>query len=771
MNQTTKRSFLVFFVLLTAICFAVNRWDRNVAAAGSFPVKVSDDDSDSMTKSAKRTQTTPTFNKEVVRLFQKNCQTCHHPGDIGPFSLMTYQETRPWARAIREAVIVRKMPPWKPMPGCGEFRDARALSQEEINTIVAWVDGGSPEGAASDAPAPLVFSDQWPLGQPDFVATMDTDFTPPQGKDTYRCFSIPASSLRGDRYLQGLDVRPGNRKIVHHVIAYPDPGGKSVALDAAEPGPGYTCFGGPGFDLSTSVNDIVAGKSFMLGGWAPGMRGYFAPEGAGTKMPGNANDRVVLQVHYHPTGEPETDRTSVGFYFAKTQVQKNLLLLPLVNTTFSIPAGAKEHVVTQNFDVPALMAGKIVGVTPHMHLLGKQIKVEVTRPNEAAQCLVNIPSWDFNWQNSYLYQTPITVPANSRVKLTCTFDNSIDNPYNPNTPPKVVRWGEATTDEMALAFVAFTLDLFSITPSTPQLAGVQVDGNGMLTVSGTGFQTAADIEINGRRVIDSRDEATTLSTKLYSSEMWKVYTPPGETVNVTVINPDGMRSPTVKFTRTGTAKVVSAVSAANFSADSLAPEAIAAAFGTNLATATVVATSTPLPTELAGTKVRINGELAPLFFVAPSQVNFLIPPGAQAGAAVIEIIAADGSLSRGTINLSSVSASLFTANASGSGAPAAVVTKDGVNFTAVGNADGSPNPLDVGDYLVLFGTGLRKASASSVKISIGGLDAPVQFIGAQGGYAGLDQINTQIPAGVSGLVDVLVSINGKPANTVKLKVR
>ncbi|MGH9799908.1 MAG: hypothetical protein ACRD82_06040, partial [Blastocatellia bacterium] len=732
MNQTAKRSFLVFVVLLTAVSFALYRWERAEAAANDF----------SNSKEAKRVQGTPTFNKEVVRIFQKNCQTCHHPGDIGPFSMMNYAETRPWAKAIREAVIVRRMPPWKPMPGCGDFRDARALTQEEINTIVAWADGGAPEGAAADLPAPLVFSDQWPLGEPDFVATMDANFTPPQGQDTYRCFSIPASSLRGDRYLQGLDVRPGNRKIVHHVIAYPDPGGKSVALDAAESGPGYTCVGGPGFPVPTNLSDILSGKPFMLGGWAPGARGYFSPEGVGIKMPGGANDRVVIQVHYHPTGEPETDRTSLGFYFAKSPVQKNLSLLPLANTRFAIPAGAKEYSVTQEFGVEALMASKIVGVFPHMHLLGKQIKVELTRPGEPTQCLINVPSWDFNWQSSYLYRTAVAAPPGSRIKLTCIFDNSADNPLNPNSPPDIVRWGEATTNEMALAFIAFTLDLFSITPSSPQLAGLEVDGNGVLAATGTGFQTAADIEINGRSIRDSRDDAATLSSKLYSSEMWKVYAPPGEAVNVTVINPDGMRSPALKFTRSGNAKVVSAVSAANFSAESLAPEAIAAAFGSNLATATVVANSTPLPTELAGTKVRVNGELAPLFFVAPSQVNFLIPPTAQAGSAVIEIIAADGSLSRGTVNLSAVAASLFTSNASGSGAPAAVATKDGVNFTSVGNADGSPNPLDVGDYLVLFGTGMRKASTSSVRITIGGREATVQFIGAQGGYAGLDQINT-----------------------------
>ncbi len=764
MNRTAKRSLLVLALITAAMFLAVNQWKPQAAPVVS-------DAYDSPANTAKRTQATPTFNKEVVRILQKSCQTCHHPGDIAPFSMMTYQETRPWAKAIREAVIVRRMPPWKPAPSCGDFRDVRSLTQDEINTLTAWADGGAPEGNSADLPAAMEFPDGWPLGAPDFIATPDEDFTPPQGRDTYRCFSVPVSSLRGDRYVQGIDVRPGNRKVVHHVIAYPDPGGKSIALDAKEPGPGYTCFGGPGFDISTSVNDVIAGRSFMLGGWAPGARGYFAPEGSGMKMPGTANDRVVLQVHYHPTNEPETDRTSVGFYFAKVPVQKNLLLLPLVNTSFTIPAGAKAHQVTQNFDVPALMAGKIVGVTPHMHLLGKQIKVEITRPNEPTQCLVNIPSWDFNWQGAYLYQAPITAPGGSRVRLTCTFDNSADNPLNPNSPPKPVRWGEETTDEMALAFIAFTLDLFSITPSTPQLTDVAVDANGTLTVSGSGFQGAADIEINGHSLRDSKDDPATLSTKLTSAELWKVYAAPGQPVNVTVLNPDGVRSAARSFIRSGSATAITAVSAASFNGEILAPEAIAAAFGANLSNATMTANSTPLPTELAGTKVRVNGLLAPLFFVAPSQINFLVPAGVQTGSAVIEITSAAGAVARGTINIATTAPSLFTSNASGQGAPAAIATKDGVNFQSVGNADGSANPIDAGDYLVLFGTGLRNAAPVTVKITIGGREVSVQYIGAQGGFAGLDQINTQIPTGVSGLVDVVISINGKAANVVKVRVR
>ncbi len=229
MTRIAKPSLLVLFALaLTVAIVMSNRWQAAEASAET---------SANSTKTAKRAQTTPTFNKEVVRVFQQNCQTCHHPGDIAPFSLMTYKEARPWARAIREQVVLKKMPPWKPAQGCGDFSDARGLSQAEIDTIVAWVDGGAPEGNAADLPAPLEFPDGWSLGAPDLVVAPETDYTPPVQGDMYRCFSVPVNDLRGNRQISALTVKPGNAKIVHHVIAYADPDGVSAQLDAKEPGP------------------------------------------------------------------------------------------------------------------------------------------------------------------------------------------------------------------------------------------------------------------------------------------------------------------------------------------------------------------------------------------------------------------------------------------------------------------------------------------------------------------------------------------------------
>ncbi len=755
MKSNAKR----FFVTLFALGFVTLLvWQRNPAAAAATA---------NSSNAAKRTQGTPTFNKEVVRLFQKNCQSCHHPGDIAPFSLMSYKEARPWAVSIREAVVTKSMPPWKPQPGCGDFKDQRALTQDEINTIAAWADAGAPEGNAADMPKAQEFPDGWALGAPDFIATPAESFTPPQGKDTYRCFVVPTAQLRGDRWIQGLDVRPGNSKIVHHVIAYADPLGKSIALDQQEAGPGYTCFGGPGFDISLGINEILAGNSPMLGGWAPGSRGYFAPEGNGIKLPSNANARVVLQVHYHPTGQPETDRTSVGFYFAQKPVAKAMLPLPLVNQTFTIPAGAKAHPVTARFTATGF-AGKILGITPHMHLLGKQIKVEMTQPGQPTQCLVNIPKWDFNWQGSYLYQNAISFAANSRIDLSCVFDNSADNPYQPNNPPKPVKWGEETTDEMALAFIAFTLDALTLPTSSPQLTEVSADDKGNLFVNGINFLAGADIEVNGQRLADTQADA---SGKIFSGNQWKVFAAPGQSVNVTVINPDGVRTAARTFTRNVTARTVAAVSAASYAANAIAPESIVAAFGEYLASGNASASATPLPTELAGTTVRVNGILAPLFFVSRQQLNFQIPFGVTSGNAVIEVMTSDGQLSRNTLTLSAIAPSLFTANASGTGVPVGVVSPDGIGFYPISNADGTPIALNGGDYLVLFGTGFRRAATETVEITIGGRKVPTIYTGAQGGLVGVDQLNTELPKDVSGLVDLVLTVNGRQANVVKLRLK
>ena len=705
----------------------------------------------------------PTYSKEVTRIMQAKCDSCHHPGDIAPFSMMTFGETRKWAGAIKDAVVQKRMPPWKPLSGCGNFKDVRQLTDTEIATISQWVDGGAPEGDPADLPASLIFPDGWSLGEPDLIVTPDADYMPPKDADMYRCFTVP-TALRGDRFISAIDVRAGNKKLVHHVIAYTDPDGASKALDDKDPGIGYTSFGGPGY-----------ANYGMLGGWAPGARPFFNPDGVGLKLP--KNSRVVFQVHYHPcqtatcgVGSPnaETDRTQIGIYFSKTPVTKNLQYLPLVNQSFVLPAGDNHYKVTASFTTP--LAAHIVSMTPHMHLLGREIKVEMTTPGKPTpDCLVNIGDWDFRWQGTYTYQDSVALSIGGKLSLTTYFDNSAGNPNNPNSPPKTVRWGEATTDEMCLAFIGFTLDSENLSASTPRLDEVSVDQSGNLVVRGASLLPGADIEINGRRLRDTSEKS---ATELASSELWKVFAAPGKSVPVAIINPDGSRTATLSFTRPGTAFSGGTVSAASYIPNEpVAPEAIAAIFGTNLATRDEPAPSLPLPTTLAGSTVKVNGIAAQLFYASKYQINFLLPQSTQPGIATIEVTAADGAITRSDLQIAMATPALFSSSSDGKGAPAANGTPDGVIRYPVGNPDGSSNPVGVGHYLELYGTGFRKAAFDTMKVTIGGKQVPVLYSGAHGFFTGVDQINVQVPQGLSGTVDLVLAVDGKPANTVKILVK
>jgi hypothetical protein len=390
----------------------------------------------------------PTFDKEVVRILQQNCQSCHHTGDIAPFSLMTYNDAFSHAQDMKSMTSARLMPPWKPVTGCSEFDQARVLTPKDIETIARWADGGAPEGNSADLPKPLNFDSGWVLGPPDLVASNAETYTPPASGDMYRCFTMPAHTSE-TKFISAIDIHPGDRKTVHHVIAFVDATGASEALDNADPQPGYTCFGGPGFTI-TSLD------SATLGGWAPGSRPVMLPDDVAMKLPANA--RIVLQVHYHPHDpNPLPDKTEIGVYYAKKTPRKVLNILPLANTTFKIPAG------DSNFQVSEVLPGFFVPdihiylIAPHMHLLGRKMRVDALTPN-GAMCLINIDDWDFNWQGLYRFKQPVAIPAGSSISMSAFFDNSAENWRNPNTPPKPVSWGEATTDEMAIAFLGFTVD-------------------------------------------------------------------------------------------------------------------------------------------------------------------------------------------------------------------------------------------------------------------------------------------------------------------------
>ncbi|HBY63940.1 MAG TPA: ascorbate-dependent monooxygenase [Solibacterales bacterium] len=402
----------------------------------------------------------PTFSKEVSRILQAKCQNCHRPKDIAPFALLTYGDASTWAADIARVVREGIMPPWKPVPGHGEFRDSFGLTDEERETLIRWAEGGAPEGDPADLPEPMAERGEWALGEPDLVLTMAEAYTPPRGKDMYRCFVLP-TPYDSDRWVTAVDVLPGDRSVVHHAILYLDTTGEAERLDAAEEGPGYTCYGGPGTPIFSDARALAAGGT--LGGWAPGARPHHLPEGIGMTLPAGA--RIVLQLHYYSTRVTAEDQTRIGLYFAKTDVERRLTFLPIVpldsrgRVRMEIPAGAERHEVQATFATPplALFNLRAIHVFPHMHLLGKEIRLDVRRNGEW-EPMILIDKWDFNWQGSYTYQSPVSVPGGATLRLRCTYDNSTNNPRNPNAVPKLVTWGEGTEDEMCLAFLGVVFE-------------------------------------------------------------------------------------------------------------------------------------------------------------------------------------------------------------------------------------------------------------------------------------------------------------------------
>jgi thiol-disulfide isomerase/thioredoxin len=384
----------------------------------------------------------PTFTRDVAPIVQKHCQECHRRGQVGPFPLETYEQARKRALDIAAVIEERRMPPWKPAPGVGpKFQNNRSLPPPAVAVVSAWVEAGAPEGNPADLPPPPRFGDDWVLGTPDLVLVPEADFAiPPAGEDIYRCFVVP-TDLPDDVYLSAIEYRPGNRRVVHHMLSYVDTRGEARKKDAADPGPGYACFAGPGVEVHGD-----------LGGWAPGNEPSRLPDGIGRSLPRKAD--VIIQVHYHPSGKPETDRSRVGLHFARKPVRQVLHWNFAANLDFALPPGESNIEVKASWPVPVDLEAR--AVTPHMHLLGRDIRMSVLYPDGRNQDLVQIDNWDFNWQNTYYFDHPLDLPKGSVVKVIAHYDNSADNPRNPHHPPKLVKWGEGTSDEMCIGFIAVT---------------------------------------------------------------------------------------------------------------------------------------------------------------------------------------------------------------------------------------------------------------------------------------------------------------------------
>lgn len=404
-----------------------------------------------------------TFHKDVAPILNNHCVVCHRPGEVGPFALTNYKQAARWASDIKEYTGSRQMPPW-PAGGGVPMVGERKLSAKEIATLAAWADGGAPEGNVADAPKPPEFgSDEWRFGTPDLILTPGDDFRlGGSGDDLFRVFVVP-TGLKENKWVIGYDVKPGNPRVVHHTLHYFDTTGQARGLEAAQQerdkgkllmdsGPGYSASMGVGFfpGIGTRDNPTFGG----IGGWAPGVMPQFLPKGAGWLLPKGSD--FLIHTHYHRNGQFSTDRTRVGLYFAKGPIDQSWQTITVngMKSAELIPAGRANHVARGA--VYLHTDAVLHNVLPHMHLLGKSVKVTMTPPGAKPVVLIEIPAWDYRWQETYWFKEPITAKAGTKIEIEAVFDNSPANPNNPASPPKDVSVGDRTDDEMLFGFLGAT---------------------------------------------------------------------------------------------------------------------------------------------------------------------------------------------------------------------------------------------------------------------------------------------------------------------------
>ena len=381
-----------------------------------------------------------TFTETIAPIVYGNCVTCHRPGEAAPFSLISYEDVAKRGALIAKVTAARYMPPWHAAHGYGEFADERRLTDSQIAAIGEWVKQGMPRGDDSKTPRLPQFADGWHLGKPDLVLEMPAGYSVPSaGPDQFRNFVIP-TRLTEDKWVRAIEFRPSARKVVHHAIFSWIKGGSAAARDGADGKPGF-----PGIGLPP-IGDANSGP---LGGWATGGTPAFLPEGLAARLPTGSD--FVLQIHFHLSGKAETERSLVGFYFADKAPERTLLnvdapALFAFGKGLDIAPGVKDFSIEDSMVLPVDV--RAYGVTAHAHYLGKEMKADATLPDGTKRPLLWIADWDFNWQDSYTYKQPFDLPKGTRIDVKVVYDNSTDNHRNPKNPPRRVKFGLQSRDEM-----------------------------------------------------------------------------------------------------------------------------------------------------------------------------------------------------------------------------------------------------------------------------------------------------------------------------------
>jgi hypothetical protein len=413
-----------------------------------------------------------TFSRDIAPIFYKHCVSCHHPNDIAPMSLLTYRDARPWAAAIKQAVMTKKMPPWKADPHFGQWSNDSRLTDVEIGAIVNWANGGKAEGDPKDMPPAPTFAEGWKIGKPDAVISIPERKLEPTGPDEYAYVTVP-TNFPEDRWVSAAELRPGNHKVVHHAHVFvispetPATAQKTDINPSVEYGKWLHIHEGtlsfirpdaPVIDNGCLQDDNGAfpgsppsDLGSLISSFLPGREADVYPEGTARLV--KAGSKLNFQIHYsRTTGKSETDATSVGLLFAKEPPKLVARRIDLSNHMFLIPAGDPNHEVTECHTFQKDIY--ITSLTPHMHLRGKAMKMEVSYPDGRTETLLNVPAYDFNWQITYRAAAPIFLPKGTRMRIEAHFDNSPNNRANPD-PNKIVRWGAASEVEMMDGWVEY----------------------------------------------------------------------------------------------------------------------------------------------------------------------------------------------------------------------------------------------------------------------------------------------------------------------------
>ena len=389
-----------------------------------------------------------TFTKDVAPVLEKNCQGCHRPGEAAPFPLLTYEQARPWAKAMKEAVLLKKMPPWFADPHYGKFSNDCSLSQKEIDTLAAWADAGSPQGDPKDLPPSVDFVEGWSIPKPDMIIEFPRAFQiPATGTIEYQKVVVP-TGFTEDKWVQFAEARPDDRARVHHMIAFiREP--ESHWLRDAKPGEFFVA---PKPKKDDPVDTSALPSDFLVG-YAPGQPPERLEPGQAKLI--KAGSDLVLEIHYTTNGTPSVDRSKFGLVFAKEPPKERVLTLSATNGKFKIPPGAPNYKVDAEFELRTTV--KLSGLHPHMHGRGKDFEYRIVDPTGETETLLRVPRYNWHWQLWYTLASPLVLPKGTKIECTAHFDNSPNNPDNAD-PTKEVIWGDQSWDEMMVGFFNLVFD-------------------------------------------------------------------------------------------------------------------------------------------------------------------------------------------------------------------------------------------------------------------------------------------------------------------------